>query len=236
MDIWEANKQSTAYTAHPCDRSKVAGQTRCEGIECGDISKGERFEGSCDKDGCDFNAFRHGNEKFFGAGSDFDIDTTQKVTVITQFVTDTGDDTGDLVEIRRKYVQNGKVIRNPSSKVGDSLTDKFCTAEKGMFEEPHNEFARQGGMKAMGEAMDGGMVLVMSLWDDYAVDMLWLDSTYPTDSEKPGAKRGPCATSSSKRAPPSRTATSASGLSAARTLTPTTSSARRRRRFTSKSC
>ena len=27
--------------------------------------------------------------------------------------------------------------------------------------------------------LDQGMVLVMSLWDDHAVDMLWLDSVRP---------------------------------------------------------
>lgn len=54
----------------------------------------------------------------------------------------------------------------------------------------------------MGQAFDHGMVLVMSLWDDTAVNMLWLDSTYPADSDpsKPGNKRGPCSTSSGKPA------------------------------------
>jgi len=116
MDIWESNKQATAYTPHSCDRTRAAGQTRCEGKDCGDgqSDTNARYEGLCDKDGCDFNAYRLGEEKHFGAGPEFEVDTTQKVTVITQFVTDTGDDTGDLIEIRRKYVQNGKVIRNPT--------------------------------------------------------------------------------------------------------------------------
>ena len=33
MDIWEANKESQAYTAHPCS---VAEATRCDGQQCGD--------------------------------------------------------------------------------------------------------------------------------------------------------------------------------------------------------
>jgi len=37
-------------TAHPCGHS---GSKRCEGTECGDNSKGERYAGTCDKDGCD---------------------------------------------------------------------------------------------------------------------------------------------------------------------------------------
>ena len=30
-------------------------------------------------------------------------------------------------------------------------------------------------------SLDRGHVLVMSLWDDYSVNMLWLDSDYPPD-------------------------------------------------------
>jgi cellulose 1,4-beta-cellobiosidase len=50
----------------------------------------------------------------------------------------------------------------------------------------------------MGKGMDLGMVLVMSLWDDHYANMLWLDSSYPTDSdpEKPGVARGSCDTGS----------------------------------------
>jgi hypothetical protein len=33
----------------------------------------------------------------------------------------------------------------------------------------------------IGAAMAHGMVLVMSLWDDHAVNMLWLDGTFPTN-------------------------------------------------------
>ena len=50
----------------------------------------------------------------------------------------------------------------------------------------------------MGDAFEAGMVLVLSLWDDYAVNMLWLDSNYPTDkpADQPGIARGNCSTSS----------------------------------------
>lgn len=52
----------------------------------------------------------------------------------------------------------------------------------------------------MGKAMANGMVLVMSIWDDHAANMLWLDSNYPTDGDpsKPGIARGTCATDSGK--------------------------------------
>lgn len=48
----------------------------------------------------------------------------------------------------------------------------------------------------MSDAMDRGMVLVMSVWDDNAANMLWLDSVYPPSATGPGAERGPCATDS----------------------------------------
>jgi len=53
-------------------------------------------------------------------------------------------------------------------------------------------------MKSMAAGMAKGMVLVMSLWDDHYANMLWLDSTYPTDADPstPGAARGDCPTSS----------------------------------------
>ena len=52
----------------------------------------------------------------------------------------------------------------------------------------------------MGQSMENGMVLVMSLWDDYAANMLWLDSSYPVgaDDSAPGVKRGPCSKDSGK--------------------------------------
>ena len=34
------------------------------------------------------------------------------MTVVTQFITSDGTDNGDLIEMRRLYVQNGKVIQN----------------------------------------------------------------------------------------------------------------------------
>merc|ERR1712048_1086618 len=52
----------------------------------------------------------------------------------------------------------------------------------------------KGGMKAMGEALDRGMVLVLSMWDDIAFQMNWLDSYDPKapDPSAPGVTRGSC--------------------------------------------
>lgn len=54
----------------------------------------------------------------------------------------------------------------------------------------------------MGAAIGRGMVLALSLWDDYAANALWLDSNYPTtaDATKPGISRGPCGTDTGKPA------------------------------------
>lgn len=79
MDIWEANDNAAAYTPHPC---ATDGLLRCTGTQCGDGDA--RYSGVCDKDGCDFNSFRMGDREFLGAG--LTVDTTKKITVVTQYV------------------------------------------------------------------------------------------------------------------------------------------------------
>ncbi len=197
MDVWEANSQATAYTPHACS---IDGQTQCEGTDCGDDATGERYSGLCDKDGCDFNSYRMGDTTFMGTG--MTVDTSSIITVITQFITADNTTTGALSEIRRMYVQDGVLIHNSFSTFDtlteyNSITDDFCAAQKTLFGD-ENSFASQGGLSKMGDSFDAGMVLVMSLWDDHAVNMLWLDSDYPTnaDASEPGVSRGSCATTS----------------------------------------
>ncbi|ODM23691.1 putative 1,4-beta-D-glucan cellobiohydrolase A [Aspergillus cristatus] len=193
LDIWEANKISTAVTPHPCSNLE---QTMCNGDNCGGTYSSERYGGNCDPDGCDFNPFRMGNESYFGPNKI--VDTTKKMTVVTQFITDDGTDSGSLSEIKRFYVQDGKVIANAASNIdgvtGNSITSDFCTAQKKAFGDD-NIFAQQGGLSKMGDAMANGMVLVLSLWDDHYSNALWLDGSYPTNATEsdPGVKRGTCA-------------------------------------------
>jgi cellulose 1,4-beta-cellobiosidase len=194
MDIWESNSIASAVTPHICT---VQGQTRCDGTQCGDGD--QRYQGVCDKDGCDFNSWRMGNQTFFGPGH-FVIDTTKKFTVVTQFI----GSGSSLTEIKRFYVQNGKTIPNSDSTFSgmptyNSVTDKFCNDQKKLFGD-HNDFETKGGLGALGRAMSKGMVLVLSLWDDHEVYMLWLDSDYPTTGSPttPGISRGSCATSSGR--------------------------------------
>ncbi|KAG6915524.1 hypothetical protein DXG01_011021 [Tephrocybe rancida] len=79
----------------------------------------------------------------------------------------------------------------------DSVTGAYCDAQKTVFGDT-KQFQAKGGLTAMGKAAKNGMVLVLSVWDDHAVNMLWLDSTYPTtaSASTPGAARGTCATTS----------------------------------------
>jgi len=212
MDIWEANKMATTYTTHACTE---AGLFKCQGESCGDTPSNctccseaichccGRYKGVCDKDGCDFNHFRLGDEQFYGEGSAYTVDTSKPMTVVTQFLTSDNTDQGELVEIRRLYVQDGKVIKNSAAKnldgaKGDSITDGLCSAQKKTFDN-HDDFGPKGGLNGMGKALGRGMVLVLSLWDDALTQMAWLDSATPTDDpvrfplDKPGVKRGPCA-------------------------------------------
>merc|ERR1711892_121664 len=200
MDIREANSMATAYTPHTCDSDIT--QYRCEGTECGDNDSGERYDGVCDKDGCDFNPWRMGDTSFYGAGSQFTIDTTKPLTVVTQFITNDGTDSGELVEIRRVWVQDGKVIENsqanqPDMQNWDSITEEMCAENKQIFGDL-DDHTEKGGLAAMGDSMDRGHVLVLSFWDDHDANMLWLDSDFPTDVDPsiPGVSRGPCPTES----------------------------------------
>ncbi|KAM7216627.1 glycoside hydrolase family 7 protein [Rhypophila decipiens] len=189
MDIWEANGISTAFTPHPCT---TIGQERCNGDSCGGTYSNDRYGGTCDADGCDFNAYRQGDTTFYGKGKT--VDTTKKLTVVTQFLKNSA---GELSEIKRFYAQNGKIIPNSESRItgnpGNSITDGFCDAQKEIFGDI-KDFQKKGGMAQMGRALEQGMVLVMSIWDDHHSNMLWLDSTYPVDRTGPGAARGECPT------------------------------------------
>lgn len=195
----EANKAATSYTPHPCENNAYHA---CEGDSCGGTFSEDRYGGTCDADGCDFNPYRQGDREFYGEGSSFTIDSTAPIRVITQFLT--GSD-GNLNEIRRIYQQNGQTIENtestaPGNDGHNSITAEFCSTQKTAFGEEENQFDDFGGLAHMGQALETGMVLAFSLWTDAHAFMLWLDSTYPTDESGWGAERGPC--SPDNRTPP----------------------------------
>lgn len=185
MDIWEGNSISTAYTPHTCTGPNTL-------FECTEAACNVTAGNSCDSPGCDFNPYRLGDRAFYGPGKQ--VDTTKKFTVVTQFLNDPS--SGVLQEIRRLYVQNGKVVSNAAVSIPglpsvDSLSQDFCAAKTEVLAEK-DRFTQHGGMAKMGKALSQGMVLAMSIWDDKGGNMLWLDSTTPPNSTALGASRGSC--------------------------------------------
>ncbi|KAA0202194.1 hypothetical protein HAZT_HAZT006689, partial [Hyalella azteca] len=188
FDLWEANSWANAYTTHGCT---IDGYYLCTGTECGD--GGDRYSGVCDKDGCGYNNFKLNQHFFYGANDSYVIDTRRPFTVVTQFVTADGSDTGDLIDIRRIYVQDEVVIENsyvnyPGLESHNSISDGFC-ADFTSYIGAGNYAATVGGLKTIGEALDRGVVLVFALWADYGSYMLWLDGLFPPDADpsSPGA-------------------------------------------------
>jgi cellulase len=164
MDIWEANGRSEQLAPHACNQT---GLYRCTGDECA-------FNGVCDKNGCGQNPYVLGNKNFYGTGKNFKVDTSRPFTVVTQFPTD---NTGKLKQINRLYVQDGRVIQNPTVNITYSgpqginyINSGYCNATGAA------RFQDLGGLTEMGEALGRGMVLAMSIWWDAGGFMNWLDS------------------------------------------------------------
>ncbi|KFY04245.1 hypothetical protein V491_09418 [Pseudogymnoascus sp. VKM F-3775] len=168
MDIWEANSEATSIAPHIC---KHDGLYRCTGEECD-------FEGECDEWGCGYNPYALGNKNYYGLG--LKVDTRRPYTVVTQFPAVKG----KMTEIRRLYVQDGKVIQNAAVNitgppVQNFMDDNYCTNKPGS-----ERYMELGGMEAMGGALSRGMVLIFSIWWDEGGFMQWLDG------ESSGS--GPC--------------------------------------------
>jgi cellulase len=171
MDIWEANSISNAMTPHTCSSS---GSFLCSGSEC------NTTVGVCDKSGCGVNPYAFGDKTFYGPN--LAVNTSQPFTVVTQFLGDNSTDATQAVrEIRRIYVQDGHAFQSPGVTVNNkadnskaafdgTVTDAFCQARNA------SDFVRLGGMTAMGDSLNRGMVLIFSIWDSAGDNMTWLDS------------------------------------------------------------
>ncbi|KIO23989.1 carbohydrate-binding module family 1 protein [Tulasnella calospora MUT 4182] len=193
VDLFEGNEYASAFSAHPC--GSITSQTRCHaGSDC---SSPDFVPGLCDADGCDWNSYRLGATSFYGLSKT--VDTSKKFTVVTQFITSDGTDNGQLVEIKRFYVQNGVVISNNNPTVGGlpanaaSIKDNFCLAERNAFGEP-DYFTPNGGLTSVGNSLKRGGVLVFGISDDKDRSLQWLDGVWPQDQipTNPGVKRGSC--------------------------------------------
>lgn len=92
---------------------------------------------------------------------------------MTQFP---ADNNGKLIAIRRKYVQDGKIIANAEvTKEGfpvqDFMNDEYCAANPG----GTRRFMELGALEQMGEALSRGMVLAFAVWWDVGGFMDWMD-------------------------------------------------------------
>jgi hypothetical protein len=134
-----------------------------------------------DKAGCCVNPYRDpGSGKqtnFYEKGKT--ICTTKKFAVTTQFISTDGSDAGSLQEVRRLWVQGGKVIEtatksawNGSANVRYSnIGDVYCKSNLGQ-----HAYAQRGAG------------LCMSLWTDGS--MSWLDEGMSGSCTSPGGEAG----------------------------------------------
>ena len=76
------------------------------------------------------------------------------MTVVTQFITADGSDTGELSSIRRIYVQGGEVIQQSESNIDgidatNEITEDYCTQQKEVFGDT-DSFNDRGGQRSIG--------------------------------------------------------------------------------------
>jgi cellulose 1,4-beta-cellobiosidase len=179
-DLWEANAYATQWAAHACSvrESAYVCTNDCQ---------------QCDTAGCCFNPYRDpGSGKltdFYGKAKK--IDTTKKFTVITQFISTDGSDAGGLKEVRRLWVQGGKVIETPAKSAWNgsanvpysNIGDVYCKSNLGQ-----QAYAQRGGDAGFTLAFQRGAVLCMSLWTDGS--MSWLDEGMSGPCTSPGGEAG----------------------------------------------
>jgi hypothetical protein len=161
IDLWEANSKANVFTTHPCAASKT----------------------ECDGNGCGFNTYANGDHSFYGKGSNFKVDTSKPFTVVTRFLTNNNADNGQLKEIQRFYVQNGKVINNSAVQGYSSISDNYCTNYA-----KNTYHQKLGGLAGMTKTVSGGMTLAISLWTG---NMDWLNS----------GNNGPCGAGAQNKDP-----------------------------------
>jgi cellulose 1,4-beta-cellobiosidase len=125
------------------------------------------------------------------------INTGKRVTIIKKFFAKNRTDNGQLSEIRRKYVQGGRVIENTVVNIlciisSNSISDDFCNEQKSASGDI-SDFEKKGGLSELVKAFDYGIVLVLSHLDDHQVNIFWFDSIYSADKSinHPDVTRGP---------------------------------------------
>ena len=106
--VWPNPRTPRDLISTPCVSCIHAPGSPAGTSQCGDeaghcpywLQASQRYDGWCDKDGCDYNPYRVGKSDFYGPGETFEIDSSRPFTVVTQFITHDGTDDGYLVEVR----------------------------------------------------------------------------------------------------------------------------------------
>jgi len=160
--VADGSKNPNQFSAGGAAMGQGYCDAQCQGYCCNEMdileanSMANVFTGhpckgnNCDKAGCGYNPYGSGQKGFYGPGKT--VDTNKPFTVVTQFQASGG----KMTSMVRKYIQGGRTI--------NSGTINDCGSEGGT-----------GGMKGMGDALKRGMVLAMSIWNDAAQNMAWLD-------------------------------------------------------------
>lgn len=121
VDLLENNSLFQDMNSLACNISGVYLSTLID--ECGQDT------GVCDEgDAAGTITYITNVTDFYSPAWKYTIDMQQKFIVITQFITDDGTSSGDLIEIRRLYVQSGRVIRNDAITV-DGITTNVMDYE-----------------------------------------------------------------------------------------------------------
>ncbi|PSR81291.1 concanavalin A-like lectin/glucanase domain-containing protein [Coniella lustricola] len=145
MDILESNSLAAAFTPHPCFDNST----------------------NCDKSGCGFNPYSQGYHNYWAPGGT--LDTRKPFTVTTQFITNDNTTKGTLSAIKRVYHQGNRTIPSAiSGGAGDAISATWCASVDGTA-------AEFGNLATMGRALERGMVLAFSIWNDNSQFMDWLD-------------------------------------------------------------
>lgn len=164
MDLFEANRFTTAMTPHPC---KSPSQSIC------DASQDANCKARCDSDGADVNPFR---ERGPGSALFELLDVREPFKVRTLFRTDNNRSNGSLVAIDQVFSQTLKDGTKKNFTI--SLTDESVAKSKELFGSGNGFGTTYGGLRSMGEALRKGMVMVLALWHEpgQGGNMNWLDS------------------------------------------------------------
>jgi len=165
IDLFEGNKFANQLNLKPCDFASGYYRSTCTGQQCGTF---------CHKEGCALNGYKLGAKDFYAPGGQF-LDSSKPFTLVTQFKTHDNSDSGRLTQITRFFVQDDVRFGEMSETlpIGMSTSDEFCTAQASG---GTDTFYAKKGMAGLGQALDQGMVLALSI----------------RKADQPGGWTGPC--------------------------------------------